>query len=172
MQGITTALIGFILLALAFPKIIKNRPQYYIALVCVCLIILIDAVAGLPAKEPTGFQNFGHFLTALLQLISLICLVLSAGGLSVSDLASEMAGAYEVIRRGEEETEVIIPIPEHIRQKAQERAAAAGTVATPLSPEDEHKVYTIETAEEGVDIRKPTEPPKPRSDPNASLPLE
>ena len=31
MQGVTTAIVGFILLALAFPQIIKRSAQYYLA---------------------------------------------------------------------------------------------------------------------------------------------
>src|ERR1700761_400471 len=100
MQGVTTALTGFILLALAFPKIIKNKAQYYVALACVCLIIILTSIAEPDAKGLTGFQQLVLFVIALLQLIALVSLVLAAGGLTVSDLATDLTGAYEVIRRG------------------------------------------------------------------------
>jgi hypothetical protein len=167
MQGVTTALVGFLLLALIFPNVIKHRSQYYVALVCVCLIIALDALAGPPRAEPSGFQGFLHFVTATLQLAALICSVMSAGGLTARELATEVAGAYEVIRRGEDEKEVIIPIPEEIRRKAQERAATGANIAR---PDDEPQVFTIDSKEgENVDLRKPTPPPQDHS---STIPLE
>jgi hypothetical protein len=162
MHGVTTALVGFLLLALAFPKIIKNKTQYYIALVCVCLIIVLEAIAQPDAKGLTGFQQLVLFVVALLQLISLVSLVLAAGGLSMGELASEVTGAYEVIRRGEEEKEIIIPLPDHIKAKAEE----AGNAPRPAKKDDdEPKTYVIDPfAGPAVDLRKPSEPPKAPSD--------
>ncbi len=163
MHGVTTALVGFLLLALAFPKIIKNKTQYYIALVCVCLIIVLDAVAQPDSLGFTGFQRVELFVIALnLQLISLVSLVLAAGGLSMGELASEVTGAYEVIRRGEEEKEIIIPLPDHIKAKADE----LGTAPRPAKKDDdEPKTYVIDPfAGPAVDLRKPSEPPKAPSD--------
>ena len=46
----------------------------------------------------------------VLQIIAVLMLVLCAGGLTLKSMAGEMGRAYEVIRRGEEEKEVIIPL--------------------------------------------------------------
>jgi hypothetical protein len=52
----------------------------------------------------------GAVLIGLLQVLALLLLVLCVGGLTLRELGNEMGKAYEVIRRGETEKEVIIPI--------------------------------------------------------------
>ena len=46
MEGVITAVVAFIFVCIIFPSQVKNRPQYYSALLLVLLAILVDAVAG------------------------------------------------------------------------------------------------------------------------------
>ena len=107
MEGVTTAIVAFILACVIFPRVIKNKPQYYGALCCVLLIILLGALNMMVAAA--GFTRFVSVMTALLQIGAIVLLILSAGGLSMRDLAGDMAGAFEVVRRGGDK-EIIVPL--------------------------------------------------------------
>jgi hypothetical protein len=107
MHGVTTAIVLFILACLIFPKVVKNKPQYYAAVGAILLAILLDALAHV--IQAGGFTKFAYLLTAILQIGAVFLLILSAGGLTVSDLAGDLADTIEVIRRGGEEKEIIIP---------------------------------------------------------------
>src|SRR5882672_9457978 len=98
MQGVTTALVAFIFFCVIFPERVKNRPQFYAALFLICGIILLDALGHMIGNP--GFQVFGYFAVAFLQVGAILLLFMAAGGLSWQDLKDEMGNAYEVIRRG------------------------------------------------------------------------
>jgi hypothetical protein len=105
LDGVTTVLTAFIFVCLIMPTLVKHRAQFYAALACVAGIIAAHTVTML-----FGAYTFGPVLIGALQLLALLLLVLSVGGLTVRELGDEMARAYEVIRRGETEKETIIPI--------------------------------------------------------------
>jgi hypothetical protein len=107
MEGVTTAIVAFILACLIFPHVIKNKPQYYGAVACVLLIILFSALSVMIGKP--GFTNFAIVMMSLLQVGAIFLLILSAGGLSVKDLAGDLADTIEVVRRGGDK-EVIVPL--------------------------------------------------------------
>src|SRR5213075_2721225 len=96
-----------ILACVIFPHVIKNKPQYYGALCCVLLIILLGALNLMVGAA--GFTRFVSVMTALLQIGAIALLILSAGGLSMKDLAGDMAGAFEVVRRSGDK-EIIVPL--------------------------------------------------------------
>jgi hypothetical protein len=108
MQGVTTAIVAFVLLCIVFPSLVKNRTQYYGAVAMVLGMILLDGIAR-AAGPGSGFASFAYLMTALLQIGAILVLFLAAGGLSPRELADDMSRAYEVMRRGEEEKEIIIP---------------------------------------------------------------
>src|SRR6478672_11879023 len=111
MQGVTTAIVAFIFVCMALPKIVKNRPQFYAAFAAVILIIAMDTLAiVLSGGAPGAMTHFAAVVTGFLQIVAMILLMLSVGGLSASDLAGELSNAYQVVRRGGEEKEIIIPI--------------------------------------------------------------
>jgi hypothetical protein len=112
MQGVTTAIVGFIFAALVFPKLIRHKTQYYAAVAAVVVIIFLDSISlvGSGGEEKGAFFSFVHFMMGILQIIAMVLLILAAGGLTVRELAGEVAGAIEVIRRGEEEKTVIVPL--------------------------------------------------------------
>jgi hypothetical protein len=106
MSGVTTAVVAFILACLIFPQVVKNKPQYYASVGLILAVILFDALARIVSA--TGFTKFVLLLTAVLQIGAIFLLILSAGGLTVKDLAGDLSDTFEVIRRGGEK-EIIIP---------------------------------------------------------------
>lgn len=136
MEGVTTAIVAFLFVCLVFPGIVKNRPQYYAALATVIGIILLHTLCVMIGSA--AVQVFGGVATGVLQSVAILLLVLCVGGLSVRQLADDLKGAYEVVRRGEEEKEVIIPL----------RGGGGGAGR----PEDKPPVYVIDP-ETGDDKR-------------------
>ena len=108
MHGVTAALVAFLFVCVVFPNLIRNRPQYYAGFGLVCLIIFCDAIAY--ATSPGRFAVVMYFLNALFQIGAICVLFLSAGGITWRDLGGEMLHAFEVIRRGEDQKEVIVPL--------------------------------------------------------------
>jgi hypothetical protein len=99
MEGVTTAIVGFLLVCIVFPAIVKNKPQYYAAFAAIILVILLS---GLEAVIDTrGFEALATFLIAVLLAAALVLLVLSAGGLTWKQLAGEVNEAIDAVRRGE-----------------------------------------------------------------------
>ena len=107
MQGVTTALVAFIFFCVIFPERV-NVPQFYAALGMICAILLLDAINY--SLAPSKFAVFSYFATAFLQIGAILVLFMAAGGLSWHDLKGELGNAYEVIRRGGDEKEIIIPL--------------------------------------------------------------
>ena len=120
MEGVTTAIVAFLFVCVVFPNLVKNKPQWYAALAAVVLVILLQSLAIVFSS--TGFRSFTGFMTGMLQIGAILLLILSTGGLSARELAGEMKRAYEVIRRGEEEKEVIIPITGEQPRPREDRA--------------------------------------------------
>lgn len=108
MQGVTTAIVAFIFFCVIFPERVKNRPQFYASLGLIAIIILLDALSMIVPSA--GFRGFAYLSIAVLQVGAILILFMAAGGLSWKELKGEMGNAYEVIRRGEEEKEIIIPL--------------------------------------------------------------
>jgi hypothetical protein len=122
MQGVTTALVSFLFVCIIFPNLVKSRAQYYAAFAAVCLIIFLDAI-GI-AISPTaiaGFRVFSYTAVAFLQIVAMLMLFLAAGGITWRELADDMKDAYEVIRRGGEEKEIIVPLTGEMARKKEQR---------------------------------------------------
>src|SRR4051794_4216427 len=109
MEGVTTAIVAFIFVCVVYPQLVKNKTQFYAAFAAVLVIILLHSL-GLMLRDSAGFQVFAGFMSGLLQIGAILLLFMSCGGVSLREIASEMGRAYEVIRRGEEEKTVIIPL--------------------------------------------------------------
>jgi hypothetical protein len=137
LDGVTTVLTAFIFVCLIMPTLVKHRAQFYAALACVAGIIAIHTLTMLFSAFTLGPVVIGG-----LQLLGLLLLVLSVGGLTVRELGGEMARAYEVIRRGESEKETIIPIGD---QPAAPTRRAKGD-------EPPRKVYKINTPPKSAPI--------------------
>ena len=109
LDGVTTGCVLFLFTCLVIPSFIKNRTQYYAAFGAILGIILMNTLA-LMLHNSASFQVFGGVVVGFLQIVAVAMLVLCAGGMTVKSLAGEMTHAYEVIRRGEEEKEIIVPL--------------------------------------------------------------
>jgi hypothetical protein len=108
MEGVTTAIVAFLFVCIVFPTIVKNKPQYYGAFAAIVAVIILN---GLMYVIHSGaFDAFSYFMICLLQVAAMILLTLAAGGLTFRQLAGEVTEAIEVVRRGETQKEVIIPL--------------------------------------------------------------
>ncbi len=162
MEGVTTAIVAFLFVCLVYPRLVKIRPQYYGAMAAVVLIILLDSLSIMfdsgyviregGALQHGGFWKFAHAMIGLLQVAAIILLILSVGGLTMAELAGDLGGAIEVMRRGDTEKTVIVPL--------------TGEKPKPRQPREEPQ-------RERADLT-PNVPPRPasRDDDNTSLPLE
>jgi hypothetical protein len=162
MNGVTTAILLFIFLSMAIPSLIKNKSQFYCAVAAVLGVIFLDALGHVVHSD--AFSAFTYFMSALIQILAVLLLVLSAGGLSVDQFKQEISETIEVVRRGESEKEVIIPL----RGKRRAEEEGAGETA--------NKVYKID--DPPVPRGAPAAPAAPKSggeakpDSRGPLPLE
>lgn len=161
MQGVTAAMVGFIFLCVAMPSLVKNKNQYYVALICTVAVIFLDAVAHMMPESAGAPRAVFYVLTAFAQIIAIVMLVLSTGGLTFRELKGDM---IEVLRRGETEKEIIIPLSDEAKKKIK----SAQEEAQRRADRDEKgpTVYTIDDA-----AAKPPAPPK-RPEVPGTLPLE
>lgn len=116
LEGVTTAIVLFVFACVLYPRIIKNKTQFYAAFTAVLVIILLVSLRQM-LYNSVGFQVFSGALIGLLQAGAIVLLFLGAGGITVKQLGGEMSRAFEVIRRGEEEKTVIIPITGEMQNK-------------------------------------------------------
>ena len=157
LDGVTTAIVLFLFVCLAIPNMVKNKTQYYAGLVCVLIIIFLQALS-VPLSG-TGFVMFGAFFTGILQIAAILMLVMCVGGMDFAQLTGELGNAYEVIRRGEEQKETIVPLT---GQKPKPRDDDSGG--------DAAKVVTLDLPADLPPPRPVQTPPKKSAD--SSIPLE
>jgi len=130
-MDISVPIVGFIFVCIIFPKIVKTKPQFYMAFGVTLIILSLNVVANLTGGG-SGFARFLIILRDVLWIVDFILLVLSTGGLSLHELSGELKGAYEVMRRGEDVKTVIVPLtgemPKSREDAAAERAARAAAM--------------------------------------------
>src|SRR5258706_16252560 len=107
-MDLTTPLIGFLFVCLIFPKLVRNRPQFYLSFGLLVLILVLNIVARMFPGDK--FVYFLSVIIEVLRLVVFILLVLCAGGLSLHELTGEVFRSFEVMRRGDTEKTVIIPL--------------------------------------------------------------
>ena len=122
LDGVTTVLTGFLFVCLVLPSLVRNRTQFYAAMACLLLVVACHTLA-LVFDTSSGVVTGLAVATGVLQLGAFLLLVLAVGGLTVRQLAGDMANAYEVIRRGETKKEVIIPIGDQVGRRRPADAA-------------------------------------------------
>jgi hypothetical protein len=166
-EGVTTAIVAFVFVCVLFPHIVKNKTQFYVGFVAILLVILVHSLALMLHTSP-GFEVFAGAATCLLQLVAIITLFLSAGGITLKQLGSDMARAYEVIRRGEEEKTIIVPITGDMPNKP-DRPSPSMAVRDDDDEPVEHRIDLPDNAGWG---RKPTSPASPPTTPDDKIPLE
>lgn len=148
-MDISVPIVAYIFVCIIYPRLVKNKPQFYMAFAVLLLILALDVfvnLAGGPvAAAAGGISRFLVVLRSVLFIVDFILLVLATGGLSLHELTGELKGAYEVMRRGEDTKTVIIPLtgemPKSKEDAATERAARAAQAATtPKKDEGERSI--------------------------------
>ncbi|HEX2972864.1 MAG TPA: hypothetical protein VHP11_11055 [Tepidisphaeraceae bacterium] len=138
MDGVRTAIAGFLLVCLILPQIIKNRHQYYAALVLFLAGLGFLVLADMFGTPLGAFWRFCHVVDAVFDIVAFLLLVLAAGGLTVRQLTGDLARAYEVMRRGETEKTIIIPRPGQMgRDEADEEAPPRYVINDPAAAPQE-----------------------------------
>jgi hypothetical protein len=155
MQGVTAAIVAFILLALGFPSLIKNEKQYYAGFGAILVVILLDTLAHIvPADSSPSFHAFCYVMAGLAQIISLIMVFMSTGGVGFRQLQDNF---IEVMRRGDATKEVIVPLSDEMRRmKAAREQAAANRTGRAT---DEPTPYTIDAPTHGTGPAANVKPP-------------
>ena len=181
MDGVKTAIIGFIFVCIILPHLIKNRPQYFMAVAVFLVGMLFQLLALMFSGEessvmlPKGFVKLCLVIDAVCQLGAVILLFLAAGGMSIGQLAGELGRAYEVMRRGEDQKTVIIPL------SGQQKGYTP--VHDDEDDDDAPRRYEINTetpsqpppAAPGSDTTTPPPPPptsQEKPNPGSTIPLE
>ncbi len=163
MEGVTTAIVAFIFVCVIYPNLVKHKTQFYGAFVSVLLIILLHSLNMMFGEKSAGFQVAAGAFTGLLQIVAIVMLFMGCGGVGVKQLAGEMARAYEVMRRGEEEKTIIIPIGgEQPRPRQQPHAS--------VRDDDDDDVPQAQKIDAPPTAGWPTK--KPGDSKDSSLPLE
>ena len=125
-MDISVPIVGFIFVCIIFPSIVKSKPQFYMAIAVLLLILVLDVIIAMSTT------HFFLILRGVLFIVDFIVLVLSTGGLSLHELGGELKGAYEVMRRGESKKTLIVPLtgemPRSREDASAERAARAAAV--------------------------------------------
>src|SRR5215212_3033141 len=85
MEGVTTAIVAFIFVCVVWPRLVKNKTQFYAAFAAVLLIILLHSLSVM-IYTSAGFQVFSGAAQGLLQLAAIVLLFSGAGGISVKEL--------------------------------------------------------------------------------------
>ena len=121
MQGVTTAIVGFIFACLIWPGMVKNKPQYYSALGMVLVVILFDAIGQMSQGT---LNHIIYILAAILQMLAMVVLVMCVGGLTPRQFAREVAQTIEAIRHGEDKGPVIVPRTGEVPKKPEPEPSA------------------------------------------------
>jgi len=175
LEGVTTAIVAFIFVCVIFPHLVKNKTQFYGAFACVLFIIFLHSLNMMIGA--VGFQVFAGALTGILQVCAIVLLFLAAGGITLRELGAEMGRAYEVIRRGENEKTVIVPLTGEMP-----KGRGSGSAARSVDDEIEEQRIDLppsagwpakpQAAENrGPEMPPPRKPPPP-PDSSSSIPLE
>jgi len=158
MEGIIAVIVAFIFVCILFPKLVRNQTQFYAAFGMVLLVILLNTLAMMFAGGP-AFVRFVAVCDGFLTAGALLMMVMSTGGLSLKDLTGEFKKTIEVIRRGEEEKEVIVPITGQMPKPRRREPVA-------MDEADEPVVHKID------EPTPPRTPPTSRPGDSSSIPLE
>ena len=142
-MDISVPVVGFIFVCIIFPKIVKTKPQFYMAFGVTLIILALNVMANLLAVG--SMRTFAIILRDVLWIVDFILLVLATGGLSLHELTGELKGAYEVMRRGDDVKTVIVPLTGEVPKSREEAAAerAVRAQAAAVVPKKEEGDRTI-----------------------------
>ena len=109
MEGVTTAIVAFIFACLVWPHIVKNKTQFYSAIALVMLILLFDAIGHMANPADSALPHVMYVLSAILQMLTILVLVMCVGGLTPRELAGEVSETIDTLRHGEQKP-VLVPL--------------------------------------------------------------
>jgi hypothetical protein len=136
MNAIPAIIVAFVFVCILFPRLVKHHAQFYTAFGLILITMLLWTIATMFGNPP--FERFISVMNGFLTIAALVLIVLATGGLSLKDLAGEFKSAIEVIRRGESDKEVIVPLtgemPRPRRTEAPEAERRVETMETPAAP--------------------------------------
>jgi hypothetical protein len=138
-MDISVPIVGFIFVCIIFPKIVKNKPQFYMAFGVLLIILVLDIMIRLTES----WSRFFYVLRGVLWIVDFILLVLSTGGLSLHELGGELKGAYEVMRRGDDKKTIIVPLTGEQPKSREDAAAERAVRAAAATPKKEEGDRTI-----------------------------
>lgn len=131
--GVITAIVAFFFICILFPKLVKNRAQFYVVFALILCILFLETLEAMFLT--TGFTRFAGVMIGFMTIAAMMLLVLATGGLSIKDLGGEFLSAFEVIRRGESEKEVIVPLTGEMPKPRKPRAESETLGSTlPIAP--------------------------------------
>lgn len=166
-EGVTTAIVAFVFACVIFPTLVKNKTQFYAAFMMVMVVILLHSLS-IMIRTP-GFQVFAGALTGLLQIGAVVMLFLGCGGVTMKQLGGDLSRAYEVIRRGEEEKQIIVPLTGEM-PKPRGSGASSSSFTNDLAKAIRDEEEALDR-DESAPVPPPASTPPPKRD-DSSLPLE
>jgi hypothetical protein len=110
MEGVTTVIVAFIFVCVVYPHLVKNRPQFYGAFAAILLVILIESGAKVFEANPEKSPGVIFAISGLLQIMAILLMFMSCGGVSLADLSADLGKTIEVVRRGGEKETIIVPL--------------------------------------------------------------
>ena len=124
MEGVTTAIVLAIFAGMFWPHAIKNQKQFYFAIGAVLLIVLFETLDTMFGRDG-GFHRLASVFVGFLQIVGILGIVLAASGQNVSEFAAD---TIEVVRRGEDEKEILIKGVGTRRARTEDVGEPAGRV--------------------------------------------
>lgn len=101
MEGVTTVLVAVIFVCIMFPHLVRKRPHFYLAMGLIVVAVALQAVGYLLVLQPVHVFMTGTAL--LFDVVALVLMILSTGGLSLDELTGEMGKAIASFGRKEKE---------------------------------------------------------------------
>jgi hypothetical protein len=145
LDGVTAAVVGFVFLCIAFPRLVKDPRPFYVGLWVIIGAIILDSFRIM--IQVAAFQYFAAGFTGLLQVLAILALVMATGGFSIGEMKENL---IELVRRGEEQKEYIVPL--------------TGQTPRPRYDDDD------EPRRERIELEMPTPPTPPTPPPAAPRP--
>ena len=156
-EGVTTALVLAIFAGVFWPHAIRNRKQFNFAIGALLLILLFTVLGALIGN--LNFQRFVAVMVGLLQIVGILGIILAASGQSVSEFASD---TIEVMRRGEEEREILVKGAGTRRARERDEVDPSGRI----------DLGSTEDLSGRAPLRQNAPPPPPPPGAGAPIPLD
>ena len=91
------------------------------------LILLFDAIGHMSSTGDSPLPHVMYVLSAILQMLAILILVMCVGGLSARDLAGEFAESIDTIRHGDQKS-VLVPLKGEQPMPREPRATPRQTI--------------------------------------------